>query len=102
MPAKPKLYTCRIDRGGPPGHACRRCHEALEEAGVDYDTKVFDRNRPFGWGTKGKRPELKAMTGQEKLPVLELTDGSFLTGSRDIVRWASAPAPARRPNPALD
>jgi glutathione S-transferase len=102
MPAKPKLYTCHLDRGGPPVHACRRCHEALEAAGIDYDTQVFDRKRPFGLGTKGRRPELKAMTGQEKLPVLELTDGSFLIGSGDIIRWARASAPAQSPNPALD
>ena len=28
-----KLYTCHVDRDGPAVHPCRRCHEALEEAG---------------------------------------------------------------------
>ena len=102
MPDRPRLYTCHLDRGGPPIHPCRRCHEALEAAGHEYDTQVFDRKRPFGLLTTGKRPELKAMTGQEKLPVLELTDGSFVIGSRDIIRWARQNAPARSPDAALD
>jgi glutathione S-transferase len=56
---------------------------------------VFDKNRPFGLFTHGKRPELKRMTGQEKLPVLELDDGTMIPGSGDIIRWAKrTPPPA--------
>jgi glutathione S-transferase len=55
---------------------------------------VFARNRPFGLFTTGKRPELKKLSGQEKLPVLELDDGTVVVGSRDIVAWARANAPA--------
>jgi glutathione S-transferase len=82
------LYTCHIDRGGAPTHACRRAHEALDEAGLQYRTEVFARNRPFGLGTKGRRPELKKLSGQEKLPVLKLRDGSTRNGSSEIVKWA--------------
>jgi hypothetical protein len=92
MPAKPKLYTCSIDDGGPKLHPCRRCHDALKAAGHDYETVVFGRNKPMGLFTKGKRPKLQEMTGQEKLPVLELTDGSFVTGSKSIVAWAQSPS----------
>lgn len=88
MAEVPTLHTCSLDRGGPPFHPCRRCHDALEKAGHRYETNVFDKNRPFGLFTKNKRPQLKQMTGQEKLPVLELTDGSFITGSGEIIEWA--------------
>jgi glutathione S-transferase len=56
---------------------------------------VFARNRPFGLFTAGKRPELKELSGQEKLPVLQLDDGSVIVGSGKIVAWARANAPAR-------
>lgn len=99
-----KLYTCHVDRGGPAVHPCRRCHETLEEAGHQYETEIFDRNKPMGLFTSGKRPELKKMTGQEKLPVLRLDDGSFITGSGDIIKWArsNAPATAKGSGAALD
>ena len=87
------LYTCHIDDGGPPVHPCRRAHEALRAAGHAYRTEVADRNHPFGFFTKGKRPELKALSGQEKLPVLQLPDGSTVNGSREIIRWARETAP---------
>jgi glutathione S-transferase len=94
VPDVPTLYTCSLDRGGPPFHPCRRCHKALEEAGHRYETKVFDQNRPFGLFTKDKRPQLKQMTGQEKLPVLELADGTFIAGSGGILEWAKRTPPA--------
>lgn len=96
MPETLTLFTCALDRGGPPFHPCRRCHKALEEAGHRYDTRVFDKNRPFGFFTSGKRPDLEQMTGQEKLPVLQLPDGNFIAGSGEIMAWAreTAPTPA--------
>lgn len=92
---KPKLYTCEIDDGGAKGHPCRRAHDALREAGHDYETEVHDRNHWFGWNTKGKRPELKEISGQEKLPVLQLPDGSTVNGSKNIVNWAQENAAAQ-------
>lgn len=88
MAAVPTLHVCHIDQGGPPFHACRRAHEALVEAGVEHERHVFARNRPGGLLTTGRRPELLALSGQEKLPVLELTDGSTINGSKAIVAWA--------------
>jgi glutathione S-transferase len=55
---------------------------------------VFARGRPFGLLTKGRRPELKAMSGQEQLPVLKLADGTVINGSANIIAWAKANAPA--------
>ena len=95
MPAKLTLYVCHIDDRGPRPHACRRAHEALREAGHDYEKVVFDRGHYFGLFTKGKRPELKEMSGQEKLPVLQLPDRTTVNGSREIMRWARQNAPQR-------
>lgn len=90
-PTKPTLYTCHVGRGGPPlvPHGCRRAHEALDESGVDYESVIFGKGRPFALGTKGKRPELRHISGQEKLPVLALSDGTTVIGSGAIVAWAA-------------
>jgi glutathione S-transferase len=93
MPDKPTLYVCHIDDGGPPPHACRRAQRELRSAGHDFEKVVFDKGIPFGLFTKGKRPELKAMSGQEKLPVLQLPDGTVINGSASIIAWAKANAP---------
>ena len=92
MPGKPTLHVCHFDRGGTSLHACRRADDALRSAGIDFDRRVFGPNKPFGLFTGGSRPELKAMSGQEKLPVLELPDGSTVNGSGAIVEWARANA----------
>jgi glutathione S-transferase len=88
------LYVCHIDDGGPPPHACRRAQRALRTAGHEFEKVVFARGRPFGLLTKGRRPELKAMSGQEQLPVLKLADGTVINGSANIIAWAKANAPA--------
>ena len=61
---------------------------------------IFARGRLFGWFTAGRRPELKAMSGQEKLPVLALPDGTTVNGSPAIIAWAGANAPAGPPRTA--
>ncbi len=93
MPDKLTLYVCHIDDGGPAPHACRRAQRALRVAGHDFEKVIFDRGRLFGLFTKGRRPELKALSGQEQLPVLELPDGSTVNGSASIIAWAKANAP---------
>lgn len=84
------LFVCHIDEGGPPPHACRRAQNALRAAGHDFEKVVFARGRPFGLFTKGRRPELKTMSGQEQLPVLKLRDGVIVNGSANIIAWAKA------------
>jgi glutaredoxin len=93
MPDKLTLYVCHIDDGGPPPHACKRVQRTLREAGYDFDKVVFAKGIPFGLFTKGRRPELKAMSGQEQLPVLQLPDGSTVNGSKQIIAWAHTNAP---------
>ncbi|HEU0316337.1 MAG TPA: glutathione S-transferase N-terminal domain-containing protein [Solirubrobacteraceae bacterium] len=92
MPEETILHVCHLEDGGPPVHPCRRAIQALDAAGITYSRNVFDRNRPFGLFTKGRRPELKQISGQEKLPVLELPDGTTVNGSGDIIAWARAHA----------
>ncbi len=93
MPDKLTLYVCHIDDGGPPPHACRRAQRALREHGHDFDKVVFARGHLFGLFTKGRRPELKALSGQEQLPVLALPGGEVVNGSSQIIAWAKANAP---------
>jgi len=94
MPEQLTLYVCHIDDGGPPPHACRRAQRALRDAGHDFEKVVFARGRPFGLFTKGRRPELKQLSGREQLPVLVLSDRSTVNGSAQIIAWARANAPA--------
>ena len=87
------LYVCHIDEGGPRPHACRRTQEALRANGHSYQKVIFDRGHYFGLFTKGRRPELKKRSGQEKLPVLEFGDGTTICGSSRIIAWANEHAP---------
>jgi glutathione S-transferase len=94
-PAKLTLYTCHVGRRGPTfrAHGCRRAHEALDQAGVEYESVIFGRGRPRGIGTTGKRPELERISGQEKLPVLALPDGTTVIREAAIVAWAAERKP---------
>jgi glutathione S-transferase len=93
MPSDLTLYVCHVDEGSPKPHACRRATEALSENGHDFEKVIFGKGIPFGLFTKGKRPDLKQMSGQEKLPVLKLADGSTVNGGSNIVAWAKEHAP---------
>jgi glutathione S-transferase len=91
---KMTLYVCHVDDGGPGPHACKRAQRALREAGHDFEKVVYGKGIPFGLFTKGRRPDLKEMSGQEKLPVLQLPDGNTVNGGARIAAWAQANAPA--------
>jgi len=93
MSEKLTLYVCTVDDGGPGPHACKRAQRALRDAGHDFEKIVYDKGRPFGLFTKGRRPELKEMSGQEMLPVLKLPDGTTVNGGSKIVGWAKSNAP---------
>jgi glutathione S-transferase len=93
MPDKLTLYVCHIDDGGPPPHACKRVQRALRDTGHDFDKVIAGRGIPFGLFTTGRRPGLKAMSGQEKLPVLRTPDGGVVNGSANIIAWARSHRP---------
>ncbi len=56
--------------------ACWKVEKALKEKGIEYEVVKH------GYG-KGKRPDVQALSGQGKLPVLELADGSVYRAESD-------------------
>ena len=83
----PTLYVCHGDDGGPRIHPCRRVQEALDAAGIEYEKVIAGRGNPIPFLRRGPRDELRAATGDEKLPALKLPDGTVLKHSRAILRW---------------
>jgi glutathione S-transferase len=71
-----------------PPHACKRAQRALRDSGHDFEKVIAARGIPFGLFTTGRRPELKRLSGQEKLPVLRLPDGATINRSANIIAWA--------------
>lgn len=63
-----KLHRCNYTFLHTDLDACWRVQRALDEQGIAYEVVKE------GWG-KGKRPRVEAMSGQSKLPVLELPGG---------------------------
>jgi glutathione S-transferase len=91
-PARPTLYVCHGDDGGPKMHPCRRVQEALRAAGIPYDKVVAAHGSPIPFLRKGSREELREATGATKLPALKLPDGTMIVHSRAILAWVSQQA----------
>jgi glutathione S-transferase len=53
------------------GHPCWRVQKALDEAGIPYEVVKHPLSR-------SKRTELQELTGQDKLPAIELEDGTVI------------------------
>lgn len=87
MAQAPTLYVCHGDDGGPRIHPCRRVQEALREAGIEHEKVVAAHGNPIPFLRKGSREELRAATGDTKLPTLKLADGTVITHSRGIFAW---------------
>jgi glutathione S-transferase len=87
MAETPTLYVCHGDEGGPRVHPCRRVQEALHDAGIEYEKVVAAHGSPILFLRKGSREQLRAATGQAKLPAMKLADGTVLHPSREILRW---------------
>ena len=93
-----KLYVCwgTFPTPRPGGHPCANAYHALKDAG--HEPEVI---RSYGLGilpdvpfnqTPGRR-YVKELTGSSTVPMLELDDGTAISGSREIAAWA-------RDNPA--
>jgi hypothetical protein len=95
MAETPTLYVCHGDEGGPRIHPCRRVQEALRDADIAYDKVVAAHGSPFPFMRKGSREDLRAATGDTKLPAMKLADGSVLTPSRAIFAWIREQQPRR-------
>ena len=89
MTEKPTLYVCHGDEGGPRVHPCRRVQEAMHEAGIEYEKVIAAHGSPIPFLRRGSRDELRAATGDKKLPALKLPDGTVITHSSAILEWVS-------------
>ena len=99
MTETPTLFVCHGDDGGPRIHPCRRVQEALREAGIEYDKVIAAHGNPIPFLRKGSREDLRAATGDTKLPALKLADGTVLSPSREIFAWIER-RPAQPAQPA--
>jgi glutathione S-transferase len=89
MPEAPTLFVCHGDDGGPRVHPCRRVQEALRAKGIEYEKVIAAHGHPIPFLRKGSREELRQATGDTKLPVLKLTDGTIITHSKAILSWVA-------------
>lgn len=92
----PTLYVCHGDDGGPRIHPCRRVQEAMREARIEHKKVVAAHGSPIPFLRKGSREELRAATGDTKLPTLKLADGTVITHSRAIFAWIDRQKAAAR------
>ena len=88
-----KLYVCygTFQTPRPNGHPCGNAHDALKAAG--HSPQVV---RTYGWGAlpdvlnTPRRRHVKRISGHTWVPVLELDDGTVVSGSKEIAAWAAA------------
>lgn len=64
--------------------------EALRDAGIDYEKVIAAQGNPIPFLRTGSREQLRAQTGDKKLPALKLADGAVVTHSRAILRWVAS------------
>ena len=86
------LYTCGQKKAlGSLGHPCGRAAKALDQAGYDYEIRVVGGYRLAPWTRPSRskdRAEVKELSGTNEVPVLVLDDGTVISDSSKIVRWA--------------
>lgn len=76
--SKVKLHRCSHTYLKVPFEPCHKVQKALDEQGIPYEVVQH------GYG-KGRRPAIEALSGQGKLPVLELPDGTaYRAESKDM------------------
>jgi len=83
----PTLYVCHGDAQGPRLHPCGRVQQAMRAKGIAYDKVIAGRGSPIPFLRKGSRDDLRAATGDTKLPTLRLPDGTTIAHSKAILAW---------------
>jgi glutathione S-transferase len=83
------VYVCHGDEGGPRVHPCRRVQEAVHAKGIEYEKVIAAHGHPIPFPRKGSRDDLRAATGDTKLPALKLADGTVITHSTAILSWVA-------------
>ena len=63
-----KLHTCNLMWVHGP-HPCHKVRKALDDAGVPYELVEHSKR-------KSKRGDIRALSGQDAVPVIEFADGS--------------------------
>ncbi len=88
------LYTCPARTHGASTpllkHPCGVAAKALDDAGHSYTVKVVGGFKNIPLSRRGRRGEIRELTGQEDVPVLVLDDDSTVVGSAEIVTWAQS------------
>jgi glutathione S-transferase len=86
------LYTCNQQKAAASlGHPCGRAARALDKAGYDYEIRTVKGYRLVPWDRLRRnkdREEVKRLSGTNEVPILVLDDGTVISDSRRIVRWA--------------
>jgi glutathione S-transferase len=86
------LYTCAARKHGATTplvkHPCGVAAKALDDAGHRYDLTVVGGFKNVPLSRRGRRDEIRALSGQEDVPLLVLDDGSTIVGSPAIAAWA--------------
>jgi glutathione S-transferase len=59
----------------------------MRAKGIAYDKVIAAHGSPIPFLRKGSREELRAATGDTKLPALKLPDGTVIKHSRAILAW---------------
>jgi glutathione S-transferase len=91
------LYTCPDGKVFPLAHPCGRAAKALDDGGHPYELKKVEggKLKVWTWPSRAReRAEIERLSGQRSVPILVLDDGSVVTGSGSIVRWAREHASA--------
>ena len=90
------LYTCPARKHGANApivkHPCGVAAEALDRAGQSYEVSVVGGFKKIPLSRRGRRNEIRALTGQDDVPVLVLDDGTTVQGTAAIVDWAAGAA----------
>jgi hypothetical protein len=91
-----RIHTCAVKDKGAPMHPCANAVKAVREAGYDPEIATVGGFKALGFTRRGKRDHIRELTGQEDVPVLEVGDGTVVTGNKAIIAWAKAnPSPGR-------
>jgi glutathione S-transferase len=78
-----KLHTCNLMWIHGP-HPCHQVRKALDAAGVPYEIVQHPRR-------KSKRDDIRALSGQDVLPVIEYADGrAYRAEAKDMVARVAA------------
>lgn len=74
-----KLHRCSSMWVKIEGHPCWKVQKALDEKGIDYEVvkhPAFPRS---------KRTDLQELTGQQKLPAIQLEDGTVIRDESKVL-----------------